>query len=186
MASEPDTSVRSPRQRLTPTAALLMLRIVTASLVAGPLVLTVVAFNLHAADPNQVRPNADLFGIVAPAACGLVVPLALFVPHLAGKARLRILAEQEAPESLDAATPSQIHELLSGIFTGHIVACALWEGLAMMGGALFLISAQPLCLIPVTVGFAGLVWKFPSETGLRSRLEQGIFAWQEARRSRSV
>lgn len=166
--------------------ATMLMRIVAAALLAGPLVLTIVALALIAQKAGAAAPPVPFLGPLSAGLLFVLGPAALLVPRLRAAVVAKTLADEgPAPESWEAADVPARQAILGAWMTNGIISMAMWEGLAMIGATFLLIGRDHLSLAPVVVGVVGVASQFPTTAGVQAAADRMIEAWRNARDART-
>jgi hypothetical protein len=149
------------------------LRILTLAIIVGAIMITGVFIVIQYV-ALEGKPLVEL----GPVPVLSLIALAVAVVGLAGSifmpARVRrTTAEQWAAGIPPAAGPgeSAVSRLTSAYASSHILGLALAEGPALLGVVFFLLEGHWLALLPLGLGILVMIWKFPSEAGLRDWVE---------------
>ncbi len=143
-------------------ARLRPLKIIVASMLAGIVVLSLVALGVVRADSVSQDQGLALVLLVVLALLALGELPAYFVIRQALIAKLR--AEKRDEES----DQRRLSQFLSPFTTLTILAGAMAEGFGLFGAVVFMVTGQPAALVAPAIAALFLTAVFPSEQRLRA------------------
>jgi hypothetical protein len=156
-----------------------LIQIIAAAMLSGVATLLAIALYLVWAQ-NQGRGMAPpqgspMVSYIAVAVLITNAPLAVVLPGMQTRNSLRRIASgtwQVPPGGDPTGFTTDTAKLLVVRQTTLIIALALLEGAAFLGGIAYLLEAQPLALVVVAVATALMLAQFPTESRVRAWLEQ--------------
>jgi hypothetical protein len=173
-----------------PRGQLRVMQIIAGAMLTG--VLGMLAFVLYfvlvVRNGQAVNPRAEipLLSLLAVILLAANVPVAIVLPGNLTRAAVRqIAAGTWRPAGFTGLSPNTLNtdsaKLLAVRQTTKIIALALVEGAACLGGMAYLLEAKPWALGVVAVAILFILFTFPTEGRVRTWLEQQTGRLAEAR-----
>jgi hypothetical protein len=167
-----------------PPSRLRTMQIIAGTLLFGVLAFVAVAlFIVHVQNGGRGTgpPDHRVLSFVAVAMQAVNVLLSFIIPGMMAKGALRRIASgtwRAPPQADPAAYSTDAAKLLAVRQTTLIVALALLEGAAFLGGIAYLLEARPKALVGVGLAVWAMLYHFPTESRTRYWLERqaGVLA----------
>jgi hypothetical protein len=165
--TDPDDALLRPR--------LLVLRIIAGALLAGVTMFLAIVLYLvlvqNQGQPLNPPPPVPILSLMAVGMLVITAPLSFVVPGFLTRSAVRRIAAGTWRPAPGAPPPASDAQGLISVFQSVlIVGLALLEGTAFFGCIAYLWEGNALALGVVAVALLLMLWRFPTESGVRAWL----------------